>query len=84
MLQTLRDNGMESQKVTFPVRAIFGGKSVEQLQYLLNQSMEQSGTLTIWGTDDVPNIDELRNMMDIIGRDKIYLDVPKELADQLG
>ena len=45
---------------------------------------QPGSTLTIWGTDPVDNVDRLRAVIDSIGRDRIYLDVAEELANEIG
>ena len=83
MIQVLRDNNIGTQPVTFPVRTIYMASSLDQMVYLLAESVDNMGTLTMWGTDNVTNIDGTRFVMDMIGRDRIYLDVPEWLKEQL-
>eukprot|EP00095_Tigriopus_kingsejongensis_P003089 maker-scaffold210_size256293-snap-gene-1.22 protein:Tk03089 transcript:maker-scaffold210_size256293-snap-gene-1.22-mRNA-1 annotation:"protein fam151a-like isoform x1" len=84
MIQTLASNEVGTLKVTFPVRSKFMAKSEEVFATLLEASLDQSGTLTMWGTDDIPDIAALRGVMDSLGRSRIYMDLPEDLADQLG
>lgn len=80
MLRTLDDYDIGNQPVTFPARSIFVNNSVEQLQYLLLQSLEQRGTLTIWESGgNVPDMEQINDALDVLGRDKVYLDVPEEV-----
>ena len=84
MLNTLNANNIGNQTVTFPARAVFVANSEATLTILLDNSLEMSSTLTIWGTDDIQDVDSLRDTIDRIGRQRIYLDVPEDLANEIG
>lgn len=84
MLNTLQDNNIGNQTVTFPARAIFVANSEATLTFLLDNSPEMGSTLTIWGTDNIEDVDSLRDVMERIGRYRIYLDVPEDLANEIG
>ena len=83
MLRVLDENNIGTQPVTFPARALFMGDSLAELQYLLAASAAQHATITIWGTDEIEDIGKLRSVIDAIGRDVIYIDVPADLKAQL-
>ena len=84
MLNTLQANSIGTQTVTFPARALFVAQSEATLTYLLDNSLEMNGTLTIWGTDDIQDVNSLRQAIDSMGRHRIYLDVPEDLANEIG
>ncbi|XP_077286171.1 protein FAM151B isoform X1 [Arctopsyche grandis] len=84
MVSTLMDNDVE-QKVTFPVRAGIAANSKEGLIKLLKETSSKfDSTLTIWSSQgDFVNIDSLKKLILECGLNRIYLDVPKEVSDQL-
>lgn len=84
MLNPLQANNIGTQTVTFPARALFVANSEATLTYLLENSQELNSTLTIWGTDDIEDVNSLRDVIDRIGRHRIYLDVPEDLANEIG
>lgn len=84
MLNALQSNNIGSQTVTFPIRALFLVSSEASLSVLLDESAEQSGTLTVWGKDPILDTDSLRDAIDRLGRDRLYLDVPQWLLNEIG
>lgn len=72
-----------NQTVTFPIRAMFMANSEAVLTDLLTQTEAQTATLTMWGTDDIEDIESLKSVLDRIGRQRVYMDLPDDLADQL-
>jgi hypothetical protein len=81
MKEALKRNRV-TQPVTFPVRAGMVANSGTTLASLMNIS---SSTFTVWSADDDPvNVTMLREViLDILGRDRVFVDVPKSLSDQL-
>lgn len=74
------------QKVTFPVRAGLAANSKQVMLELLQRTNSSpfNSTLTIWSSQgDFVDIDKLRNLIMECGLEKVYLDVPKEISDQL-
>jgi hypothetical protein len=71
------------QPVTFPVRAGMAANSGVTLSHLKNNI--PNSTFTIWSSDaDVVNVDNLRELiLNILGIDRVYVDVPKSLSDKL-
>lgn len=71
-----------TQSVTFPVRAGMVANSGTTLAPLMNIP---NTTFTIWSSDyDPVNVTRLREViLDILGRDRVFVDVPKSLSDQL-
>ncbi|PSN44146.1 hypothetical protein C0J52_15662 [Blattella germanica] len=82
MEEVLKKNNV-TQPITFPVRAGIAAKSADTLTYLKNNTI--NSTFTIWGSESDPvNVDLLRELiLDVLGRDRVYVDVPKSLMDQL-
>lgn len=87
MLETLSENNVLStgQGITFPVRAGIAANSEEQLHRLVAAVNETNdSTLTIWSSaGDYVDVDKLRKLIFSFGLDRVYLDVPEELASQL-
>ncbi|KAH8281711.1 hypothetical protein KR054_002429 [Drosophila jambulina] len=87
MLETLSANNVLStgQSITFPVRAGIAANSEEQLHRLVaavNETNESS--LTIWSSaGDYVDVAKLRKLIFGFGVERVYLDVPEELASQL-
>lgn len=75
--------------ITFPVRAGIAAQSVDTLTELLehiNQYRTESefATLTIWSSpDDYVDVPQLRRLIDTIGYDRVYVDVPADLMERL-
>ena len=70
-------------KITYPTRALFLANSQTEMTDLLDGSRDRNATLTIWGKDEIEDADKLRGVIDAIGRDRIYLDVPDKLRARL-
>jgi len=71
-----------TQPVTFPVRA---GIVANSGTTLANLSNIPNSTFTVWSADDdTVNVTRLREViLDVLGRDRVFVDVPKSLSDQL-
>lgn len=71
-----------TQPVTFPVRAGMVANSGTTLASLRNIP---NSTFTVWSADDdTVNVTRLREViLDVLGRDRVFVDVPKSLSDQL-
>ncbi|XP_017854552.1 protein FAM151B [Drosophila busckii] len=87
MLQSIQDNNVTStgQPITFPVRAGIAAQSEEQLHKLLaSVNSTNECTLTIWSSaGDYVDVELLRKLIFSFGVERVYLDVPAELAAQL-
>ncbi|XP_017086456.1 protein FAM151B isoform X2 [Drosophila eugracilis] len=87
MVESLDSNNILStgQGITFPVRAGIAANSAEQLHRLVAAVNETNeSTLTIWSSDgDYVDVEKLRKLIFSFGLERIYLDVPEELASQL-
>ena len=71
-----------TQPVTFPVRAGIAAHSGVELQRLLDGTPDS--TLTLWGSASDPvDVPALRDVLDLIGRQYVYIDVSEELRDAL-
>jgi hypothetical protein len=81
MREALQRNRV-TQPVTFPVRAGMVANSGTTLASLMNIP---NSTFTVWSADhDTVNVTRLREViLDILGRDRVFVDVPKSLSDQL-
>lgn len=81
MLETIRKNDV-TQTITFPVRAGIAAESLDNMKVLL-QNVSDS-TLTIWSSEnDAVNVTNLRELIKTVGLDKVYVDVPDDLRNQL-
>jgi len=58
--------------ITFPVRAAYIKRSLEGLTSLLNMSSKFS--LTSWEGYEGTNVEELQDVIKIIGTDRVYVD----------
>uniref|UniRef100_A0A7G3AMX4 Menorin-like domain-containing protein n=1 Tax=Lutzomyia longipalpis TaxID=7200 RepID=A0A7G3AMX4_LUTLO len=87
MSSAIRDNGIprSSHPITFPVRAGIAAQSQTQLTSLMKAFNETNTvTLTIWSSEnDNVDVAKLRSLIFAVGIDKVYVDVPKDLLDQL-
>uniref|UniRef100_A0A069DRK9 Putative conserved secreted protein n=1 Tax=Panstrongylus megistus TaxID=65343 RepID=A0A069DRK9_9HEMI len=87
MIEEMTDalnRNLVTSAVTFAVRAGIAAQSYEQLSNLIGSSVPGS-TLTIWSSSPNDKIDFhlLRRLIDGIGRDKVYLDLPPEMIVDL-
>ncbi|CAG2063670.1 unnamed protein product [Timema podura] len=72
------------QPLTFPVQAILAAQSIDTLPDLLNMSRINDTTLTIWLSEvEAINITQLKKLIDIVGKNRVYLDLPESIMDQL-
>ncbi|KAH8413273.1 hypothetical protein KR009_009552, partial [Drosophila setifemur] len=87
MLETLTENNVTStgQGITFPVRAGIAANSEEQLHKLVASVNETNDcTLTIWSSNgDYVDVAKLRKVIFGFGVERVYLDVPDDLAAEL-
>lgn len=87
MIAGIRRNGIFNNPLTFPVRAGIAAQSIEQLDRLyktLTESHSIDVTFTLWSSaNDAVNIENLREMIFHFGLDRVYIDVPDELSNQL-
>lgn len=83
MINTLAENRV-AQSVTYPVRAGLASNDIEVVKALLKNTTSSNATLTIWSSeDDSVNIPELSKLIQDVGIDRIYVDVPKDLKSKL-
>jgi len=72
-----------TQPVTFAVRAGIAAQSYDVLSNLIGSSVPGS-TLTVWSPPDDPvDMDALRHLINGIGHDKVYLDLPPPMYEQV-
>lgn len=84
MINGLKENDVKNP-ITFPVRAGIAANSIEELKHLYD-SLKNSNhvTFTIWSSaSDFVDIEGLRKMIFTFGIDKVYIDVPDTLYNQL-
>nr|CAD7401565.1 unnamed protein product [Timema poppensis] len=83
MKEALARNNI-TQPVTFPVQAILAAQSIDTLPDLLKMSSINDTTLTIWLSEvEAINITQLKKLIDIVGKNRVYLDLPESIMDQL-
>lgn len=72
-----------TRPVTFPVRAGIAAQSIETLSALVHLSPPGT-TLTLWSpeTDPVDYVG-LKKLVDGLGHNKVYIDIPKSMFNQL-
>ncbi|CAB3372753.1 Hypothetical predicted protein [Cloeon dipterum] len=81
MLKALADNQI-TQPVTFPVRAALTANSESAILALLEGT--PNSTLTLWGPEtDYVNVAALKEVVIKVGRERVYMDIPEKLKDQL-
>lgn len=84
MIDGIKGNNVQNH-ITFPVRAGIASQSITQLDHLYT-SLKNSNlvTFTIWSSvGDFVDVEKLRQFIFHFGIDKVYIDVPEELSDQL-
>lgn len=81
MLEAVADSNIK-QPVTYPVRAGLVANDTKFVKTLLeNRTLS---TLTIWSSEgDFVDAAQLSNLIKQVGTDKVYLDVPEKLKNQL-
>lgn len=87
MLNVVKENRIDeaASVITFPVRAGITAHSLESLD-LLYCSLKETNlvTFTIWSSaKDAVDVESLRKFIFHMGLDKVYVDVPDELKEQL-
>ncbi|XP_054264852.1 protein FAM151B [Macrosteles quadrilineatus] len=69
--------------VTFPVHSGIASNSVDVLTKLIKTSVEGT-TLTLWsGKNEWVDYGNLRKLIEGVGREKVYIDMPKEMLEKL-
>lgn len=81
MLDTIKENHV-TQNITFPVRAGIAAESLDGMKKLIDNTV--NSTLTIWSSGGDPvNVENLRHLIFEIGLNKVYVDVPDYLKNEL-
>lgn len=90
MIKVITDTKIHnmSHPITFPIRAVYAASSKESLDHLYNEVKKINGdaatTLTIWsGKDDKVDAKALQEFIKGFGIDKVYVDVPIELRNNM-
>ncbi|XP_062549346.1 protein FAM151B isoform X2 [Armigeres subalbatus] len=87
MIRVIKENGIDQNgnSITFPVRAGIAANSLKQLMYLYSSLKDSNNvTFTIWSSiNDAVNVINLRKFIFAVGLDKVYIDVPEDLKNQL-
>lgn len=82
-----QDNGITSagHEITFPVRAGIAALSYDSLHELVAAVNQTNNvTITLWSSaNDNVNVEMLRKLIFSFGLDRVYIDVPHELYEQL-
>ena len=84
MLEVVTDSQI-NLPITYPVRAGLATNDIDGMKMLLNNTTSTGGaTLTIWSLkDDYVDVVKLSKLIKELGVDKVYLDVPEDLRNQL-
>ncbi|KAK3863553.1 hypothetical protein Pcinc_030703 [Petrolisthes cinctipes] len=71
-----------AQPVTFAIRACFVGRSIDALEWLIENVLDS--TLTVWSaaTDDF-DPQAILTLQDVVGTDALYLDLPEDQMEAL-
>lgn len=87
MISVIKENHIDKQgiAITFPVRAGIAANSLNQLKILHRAFNNKINvTFTIWSSaNDAVNVEKLRQFIFTIGLNKVYVDVPADLKNQL-
>jgi hypothetical protein len=84
MVKAIQDNKVANQSVTYPVRALYAANDDDTLKSLLDQTKANNPTLTIWSSEgDKVDASKLSKFIKNIGLDKVFVDVPLALRQQL-
>lgn len=84
MINGIKENDVRNA-ITFPIRAGIAANSVGTLTDLYKSlNITNEITFTVWSSDDDNvNVENLRKLIFHFGLDKVYVDVPKKLLNQL-
>jgi len=84
MIDAIKRNEIRNG-LTFPIRAGIAGGSLTQLSHLFDSLKDSNHvTFTIWSSaDDYVDVEKLRELIFHFGVDRVYIDVPKKLYEQL-
>lgn len=83
MVDVLQENRI-SQPVTYPVRAGLAANDIDVIKSLLNNTTFTRATLTIWSSEDDPvDAVKLSKLIEDVGVDRVYVDVPEDLKNRL-
>lgn len=85
MIAVIRNNNIVNRNITFPVRAGIVANSLVQMANLFKEvSLQNECTFTVWSSpNDYVNILKLKQFIFDSGLNRVYLDVPKDVKDQL-
>lgn len=83
MVDTLAENHV-TLPVTYPVRAGLVANDIDAVKALLKNTTFTNATLTIWSSEgDSVDAAQLSKLIREVGVDKVYVDVPKSLRNEL-
>lgn len=87
MIKVIEENKVnKTNPITFPIRAALAVNSKDVLKNLHNEvsKKELKPTFTVWSAKgDVVDENKLREFINDIGVENVYVDVPKELREKL-
>lgn len=70
--------------ITYPVRAGLASNDIDIIKTLLKNTTFSNATLTVWSSEGDPvNVVQLSKLIQDVGVDKVYVDVPQDLKNQL-
>lgn len=88
MIEAIERNRINetTHSITFPVRAGIAAQSGKSLKKLLDHvSKTNTATLTVWSSPwDAVNVTALREVIKSFGVERVYVDVPDDLYNELG
>lgn len=84
MIDTLKENKV-SQSITYPVRAGLAANDISAMKTLMERSSSFGNvTMTIWSSQgDQVDTKKLSELITTIGVDKVYVDVPEDVWNNL-
>lgn len=84
MIDTLKENKV-SQSITYPVRAGLAANDISAMKTLMEQSSSFGNvTMTIWSSHgDQVDTKKLSELITTIGVDKVYVDVPEDVWNNI-
>lgn len=80
-MAALLESKSVAQPVTFPIRAAFVPRSIENLDWLVENVPES--TITVWSSSsDTIDVQALLSLRDAVGNDSVYFDLPEEQKEE--
>lgn len=88
MIKAIENNTIKEHPITFPLRAGIAANSLEQIERLIKSvnayQNKNATTITLWTSDnDHIDINKLKEVVNKIGKSKVYIDVPDDIKKQI-